>query len=326
MKSLLKELTTFFVFLCSVYPQHISKVSAGTSHFYIEHLPTASEYSLSFDVRGDSISVVTVEGPNIGLTDLELEQTFTGNEWRWHKDVATVIQPSAGDTYQFHVTYNNSTIKDTSDTVTGTIEEFPTIIFPTHQSIISTTTPTFCWTKLTMEISGMDLIVVDLTPGEEQNVWYSRLTRLDTLIVYNCDSSGVALESDKTYGWVLVYRDVSEENSATVFSSFSIDMTTSIKNWREIHDPIQVTIRPNPFNPTTTISYVLPEQSILRLTVFDIQGREVMTLQDESKPAGRYEVQWNGLDQSGNPVSTGVYFVRLQAGDYSRTIKMVILQ
>ena len=83
---------------------------------------------------------------------------------------------------------------------------------------------------------------------------------------------------------------------------------------------------PNPFNPTTTISYSLPEQSSVKLTVFDIRGQEVTTRLNADKPPGNYKVQWNGLDQQGNPVSTGVYFCRLQAGDYSKTIKMVYLR
>jgi len=83
---------------------------------------------------------------------------------------------------------------------------------------------------------------------------------------------------------------------------------------------------PNPFNPTTTISYALPEQSAVTLTVFNILGQEVMTLQDAVKPVGNYEVQWYGMDASGNPVSTGVYFARLQAGDYHQTIKMIYLK
>ncbi|NQV41801.1 MAG: T9SS type A sorting domain-containing protein [Candidatus Marinimicrobia bacterium] len=83
---------------------------------------------------------------------------------------------------------------------------------------------------------------------------------------------------------------------------------------------------PNPFNPTTTISYSLPEQSSVKLTVFDIRGQEVANLQQVERSPGNYEVQWNGIDQSGNPVSTGVYFARLQAGEYSQTIKMLYLK
>jgi len=83
---------------------------------------------------------------------------------------------------------------------------------------------------------------------------------------------------------------------------------------------------PNPFNPTTTISYTIPEQTVVNLIVFDIQGKEVMKLQNAAKPPGNYEVQWSGLDQSGSSVSTGVYFARLQAGTFSQTIKMVYLR
>lgn len=83
---------------------------------------------------------------------------------------------------------------------------------------------------------------------------------------------------------------------------------------------------PNPFNPTTTIQYSLPEVSSVNITVFDIRGQEVTALLEVSKSSGNYEVQWNGLDQSGNAVSTGVYLARLQAGEYTQTIKMLYLR
>mgnify|MGYP002641196654 CR=1 FL=1 len=83
---------------------------------------------------------------------------------------------------------------------------------------------------------------------------------------------------------------------------------------------------PNPFNPLTTISYDLPEESAVNLTVFDIRGQEITTLLDNVKPPGNYEVQWSGNDQQGNQVSTGVYFCRFEVGSYSQTIKMVYLR
>ncbi|NQV41802.1 MAG: SBBP repeat-containing protein [Candidatus Marinimicrobia bacterium] len=83
---------------------------------------------------------------------------------------------------------------------------------------------------------------------------------------------------------------------------------------------------PNPFNPNTTISYELPEQTTVSLTVYDVRGQEVLTLQESVQSPGRYEVQWNGLNRSGNPVSTGVYFARLDAGEFSQTIKMLMIK
>lgn len=83
---------------------------------------------------------------------------------------------------------------------------------------------------------------------------------------------------------------------------------------------------PNPFNPSTTIRYEIPEQSVITLSIYDIQGRNIQTLVSESKPAGHYEAQWNGIDESGKQVAAGMYFARLQVGDYASTIKMVNLR
>ena len=112
-----------------------------------------------------------------------------------------------------------------------------------------------------------------------------------------------------------------------VENEYRLDEVISIGDNGEI--PTQFIIfqnYPNPFNPTTTISYDLPEQSLVKLTVFDIRGQEIKMLHNADKPPGNYEVQWSGMDQQGNQVSTGVYFARLQAGDYSKTIKMVYLR
>ena len=92
------------------------------------------------------------------------------------------------------------------------------------------------------------------------------------------------------------------------------------------NSPLLLQNYPNPFNPVTTISYDLPESSNVMLTVYNIAGREVTTLLNKHQQTGSYNIQWNGVDYSGKQVSTGVYFARLQAGDYSKTIKMMHLK
>ena len=72
---------------------------------------------------------------------------------------------------------------------------------------------------------------------------------------------------------------------------------------------------PNPFNPTTTIEYDLgfidgPFQKV-NITVYDILGRNIKTLINEEQSIGRYRVRWDGKDQNGVPVSSGIYFVNL---------------
>ncbi len=83
---------------------------------------------------------------------------------------------------------------------------------------------------------------------------------------------------------------------------------------------------PNPFNPSTTLRYGLPEETSVSLVIYDIRGNTVKTFTSETQAAGWYEHIWNGLDDSGQPVSTGLYLTRLQAGSYSKVIKMLYLK
>jgi hypothetical protein len=83
---------------------------------------------------------------------------------------------------------------------------------------------------------------------------------------------------------------------------------------------------PNPFNPSTTISYYLPEKARIRLEVYDIAGRRVATLDDGERERGAHAVVWNGMDERGNPAASGVYFGRLAAGKETLSRKMVLLR
>ncbi len=85
---------------------------------------------------------------------------------------------------------------------------------------------------------------------------------------------------------------------------------------------------PNPFNPSTTIQYEIGEgQSVFtRLTVHNIRGQVVRTLVNSLKQAGSFQVQWDGLDEAGRRVSSGLYFYRIVAGEYAQTRKMVLLK
>jgi hypothetical protein len=78
---------------------------------------------------------------------------------------------------------------------------------------------------------------------------------------------------------------------------------------------------PNPFNPTTKIQYQLPELSKVKLTVYDMLGREIKTLVNEEKPAGSYEVKFDG---TGLP--SGIYFYRIETGKFSDTKKFILLK
>jgi len=117
-------------------------------------------------------------------------------------------------------------------------------------------------------------------------------------------SSGVVVFSE---GGAVAVND--EQRTPSQPSTFKLD-----KNY------------PNPFNPTTTISYSLLEAGSVELLIYDLRGRIVKSLQTGYQSVGSYYTQWNGLNDQGLGVPTGVYFARLQVGNFTQTIKMIYLK
>jgi hypothetical protein len=83
---------------------------------------------------------------------------------------------------------------------------------------------------------------------------------------------------------------------------------------------------PNPFNPETRISYTLPYDAQVELVIYNIKGQKVKTLVDEFKTAGHRSILWEGTDETGQKVASGIYFYKLEAGDFSQTCKMVLIK
>lgn len=130
------------------------------------------------------------------------------------------------------------------------------------------------------------------------------------------------------YTHALVWYDVR--------SFFSVNSTYSDPNWvpvfarqdlAKLHDNLKnpafnlssgpteyaISNYPNPFNPTTTLSYQLVEDARVTLTVYDMMGREIITLVQAEKTAGHHSVQWNGRDARNNPAASGIYVYQFTA-------------
>jgi hypothetical protein len=125
-----------------------------------------------------------------------------------------------------------------------------------------------------------------------------------------------AAEPGRTYSYNLavVQSDGSELLSQTVTVSTKTQALELRQNY------------PNPFNPSTTITFVLPEESYVKLTLYTLDGRLVRTLINETVAIGSREVMWNGKDDRGTAVSSGVYFYRLTAGEQTLARKMLYLK
>jgi hypothetical protein len=100
-----------------------------------------------------------------------------------------------------------------------------------------------------------------------------------------------------------------------------IDTTVGIKDFSVPTEYKLYQNFPNPFNPTTTIKYQIPEMSFVSLKVYDVLGNEIVTLINEEKPIGSYEVEFDA-----SSLSSGVYSYKIQAGNFIETKKMILLK
>ncbi|MEE9437416.1 MAG: FlgD immunoglobulin-like domain containing protein, partial [Saprospiraceae bacterium] len=83
---------------------------------------------------------------------------------------------------------------------------------------------------------------------------------------------------------------------------------------------------PNPFNPSTKISYTLPKTSEVKISIYNSLGQRIKILVNQNQIVGSYSVDWDGTDNLGNDVSSGIYFYNLLSGDYVQTRKMLLLK
>jgi len=93
--------------------------------------------------------------------------------------------------------------------------------------------------------------------------------------------------------------------------------------------PIQYALHqnyPNPFNPITTLRYELPENGLVNIIIYDMLGKQVKTLINQTQDAGYRSVIWDATNDYGKPVSAGIYLYRIQAGKYISTKKIVLLK
>ncbi len=153
----------------------------------------------------------------------------------------------------------------------------------------------------TLNPTNIDLTIGQVLPGNTQ---------------YNF--KGI-IDDIRLYDYALSAEEISDLYQAPV----------SIENEGEGVQPESFFIAPafpNPFNPSTTINYGIARASHVRANIYDIQGKQVISLENDQKEAGRYALLWNGLDGRDHAVTTGIYFCRIQAGDMSQTIKIICLR
>jgi hypothetical protein len=183
----------------------------------------------------------------------------------------------------------------------------------------TTVTATFIEEQYTLTLNTMGNGTVTKAPDQSTYLYG------DTVIVTAVPDSGWVFDawSDGLTG--------SENPDTLIMTSDTTVTATFEQSPTGVDDeiPVRTTVmqnRPNPFNPTTTIDYALATGGPVSLRVYDVTGRLVRTLVDGEKQPGVYAAVWDGRNDHGQPVATGVYFYRLRAGQNVFTKKAVLLK
>jgi hypothetical protein len=169
------------------------------------------------------------------------------------------------------------------------------------------------------------------------NVTMGADTRDRALLGYNLYMDGVAVNGDTpiqetTY----IQTDVPDGNHVWVVTAVystgestpsNVFNGTVSNNIDQIPAVTKLTGNyPNPFNPTTTISYSIHKAANVTLEIYNLKGQKIATLVNEHQNANNYKIVWDGKDESGKTVGSGVYFYKLKAGKYTATKKMIMMK
>ena len=291
-----------------------------------------------------------LDGDNINDTLIVEKQSFNGDEWT---GVLILPEEYAGKAIQVHVSDAQDDRKN---------EMADTTIFKTPETIIAIYPGDTDNNGIVNEFDILPIGIYFHESGYERNsVAYSWGAKYsipwDPIFatyadingdgfVNQIDVIGIGLNWGNThsngtggnYGIALDDQDVINENMDAfidIYNSLSGSgiaiekMKTLLKSIIFIEIPLEYSLgqnHPNPFNPVTTLGYDLPEDAMVNITIYDMMGRQVKTLVNGSQTAGYQSIQWNATNNTGEPVSAGLYLYTIQAGEFRQTKKMVLLK
>jgi hypothetical protein len=163
--------------------------------------------------------------------------------------------------------------------------------------------------------------------GQESAVAYLTF-RVDDLTLEQFEISAFTME-EPSHKLTLIYNDFT--SGAPEVKTINPDLEGGVVNLGSVLRVVPenyslVQNFPNPFNPTTEIAYDLPEAANVNLEVYNILGQNVKSLVNQYQDAGSYRVTWNGTNNEGAQVASGVYFYRISAGDFKDIKKMVLMK
>ena len=337
----------------NVYPSAVEGTLYGFegSYYDTDELIAGEGYWLYFNEPGDhlisgtsidSVTVSLMEGWNLiaGISTTVSVDNFY--------DPENIIIP--GTLYGFEGSYSNETVLEPGNGYWINASSSGEIVISSDRVTTKIVLNSFDWIKQTntISINGQKLYF-GIDVSDEEKPRYSLPPKPPKGAFDVRFSDGWKIASD--YGEIEVMN-----NSQTLIINYKI--VEDDNNWiltsesgrkyllggageiivsseekfilkREQEKPFTYVLKsnfPNPFNPITTIRYLLPEKRNVTLTIYDMTGKEIKKLVNEYQNEGLQEVSWDATDNLGRPVSAGVYIYKMKAGEFIQNKKMVLLK
>ena len=293
------------------------------------------EGNTTFSISGDTSSIsgyVVIDDEYIAnsISNYSLRATlFVVPDHNWYGEA--VIYVTADNEYDYT---DIDTLSITVNSVFDQIIE-PQMVYPPNGHTINFETLSdsilFTWNSASYPEfetgPGFEYRLRIVQSNENGNIPYNYTDLMDTTFTFYPDSSTYA-GANNNYIWSLYTTEqnlpeVLDGQSGVFFvmlPAMSVELNTIPNNFA------LYAAYPNPFNPSTTIPFDIPDDSFVALNVFDMMGRKIKTLLSENISAGRKSIVWNGTNNLNQSVSAGTYFYSIKAGSFSDTKKIILLK
>jgi len=207
------------------------------------------------------------------------------------------------------------------------LPEIPNIIAPSHQSIVFSDTPEIYW-EIDPNADGCGAILLGNTPilGEElEDIIWEKEFRSNNNELFT-EKIPVHLLNNKEYTLIIwAYTNTKQINNIWHHGAYSIEWCKFYVDTLQTNENLTLFQNfPNPFNSRTIIKYSLPEERNISINIYDIIGQEITTLIEQKQSAGEHYILWNGKNDFGNHVASGVYFCTIRFNKQIISQKMLL--
>jgi len=324
---------TSFITPVVMDPNNPNILVAGTFQVYMTTDGATSWYGITLDLTGDGPgdygNIITALTIAKGNSNVIYAACSNGKVW---------VTRDASDGINSVWQEVDKTLPNAWCTHLATEQDNPGIIYATFSGYLSgekiykSTNFGQSWTNISGDLPNIPVNCLIINPNDYKNLYIGT-----DLGIFSTTNSGINWVEDNNGMANVPVSDMDYRASdntvfaAThgrgMFSAILPGATGVLAADGTIPNSFELSQNyPNPFNPSTTIQYRLPESGNVKLTVYDINGKEIATLLNGFMEEGTHNIIWGGRNNAGQQAASGIYFYTLNAGNFKQTKKMILLK